>query len=151
MDELMSGMTEMCGVAHPDNRSDANLITYCYLNDGHEGPHRDPEGRAWVGNFRVTPVNTSPDKDFHDLVARVAAIEEKLDITPESGPKNPAYILGYNILLRSLVDQIENLHQRSDTTGKCVGCHKPWPCPSADAIAEHRALVEDFRARGSLR
>lgn len=69
-----------------------------------------------------------------------------------AGPKNPAYILAYNVLLTGVVDQVDNLHTKAIEVGTgqefCQACNADWPCQTRRVLMELRGEVADLRRRG---
>ncbi|OUS97400.1 hypothetical protein [Rhodococcus sp. NCIMB 12038] len=70
------------------------------------------------------------------------------------GPKNPAYILAYNVLLSGVVGQVEGLHTKAIEVATeqefCVGCNGDWPCETRRVLMEFRGEVADLQRRGVL-
>ncbi|MDH6284644.1 hypothetical protein [Prescottella agglutinans] len=72
--------------------------------------------------------------------------------TTDPGPKNPAYILAYNVLLSGVVDRVDNLHTKAIDLASdqefCTGCNANWPCDTRRALMEFRGEVADLRRQG---
>lgn len=74
--------------------------------------------------------------------------------TTAAGPKNPAHILAYNVLLSGVVGQVEGLHTKAIEVGTgqefCVECNRDWPCATRRVLMEFRGEVADLQQRGVL-
>lgn len=86
--------------------------------------------------------------------ARRTSTAAGTEVQPLSGPKNPAFVLGYNVLMTGLISQIEADHAKATdiSTGRefCMECDGHWPCRTAQALSAFRRDVADLRDRGAL-